>query len=155
MTGLSFSSASLLMTVGAVVVVLLPAWKRAWRRKLIFETTSNDELPTVGKPVSVNKEGTLVLCGGRRVLFILSYCVSLDVFRSITALLSARVCRDYFSRIVIVEPDAWALSNAASTIPGLLETKEVQAADGQVYKSPQHSRSRVWQYVGIHSGRPG
>ncbi|KAF9061789.1 hypothetical protein BDP27DRAFT_1428556 [Rhodocollybia butyracea] len=63
-------------------------------------------------------DGTAVICGG-----------------SIAGLLAARVCHDFFERVIIVEPEEWLTSEDGMRRFG---------------REQEHKRSRVMQYQSLH-----
>ncbi|KAF9061790.1 hypothetical protein BDP27DRAFT_1428557 [Rhodocollybia butyracea] len=63
-------------------------------------------------------DGTAVICGG-----------------SIAGLLAARVCHDFFERVIIVEPEEWLTSEDGMRRFG---------------REQEHKRSRVMQYRSLH-----
>ncbi|KAF5347544.1 hypothetical protein D9757_014296 [Collybiopsis confluens] len=67
-------------------------------------------------------QGTAVICGG-----------------SIAGLLAARVCHDFFERVVIVEPEKWL-----TTEDGIRQFSWEQ----------ENSRSRIMQYQSLHGNLP-
>ncbi|KZT32113.1 hypothetical protein SISSUDRAFT_584852 [Sistotremastrum suecicum HHB10207 ss-3] len=99
-----------------------------YRDKQIAETTVLNELEGLGKTRAGGKgiEGTVVVAGG-----------------SIAGLLTAKVCSNHFSRVLIVEPEGW-LSTAAGTFDDKNSTKEGNG------KKP-NPRTRVQQYIAFHN----
>ncbi|KZT32360.1 hypothetical protein SISSUDRAFT_1066988 [Sistotremastrum suecicum HHB10207 ss-3] len=114
-----------LIALIVVATVYLGKW---YRNKQIAETTVLNELDGLGKTrVGGNRiEGTVVIAGG-----------------SIAGLLTAKVCSNHFSRVLIVEPEAW-LSTTAGTVDDTYSTKQ---GDG---KKP-NPRTRVQQYISLHN----
>lgn len=72
---------------------------------------------------------------------------------SIGGLFAARVLADHFARVVVVEPEAWALSDEAADGATSTGTRDVRTDSG-AYATIAHKRSRVYQYTAIH-GKPG
>ncbi|KZS94231.1 hypothetical protein SISNIDRAFT_549413 [Sistotremastrum niveocremeum HHB9708] len=117
-----------LVVVAVLHVALASGPIAKWRRnKSIEEITAINELPYLGKPRLSGKriDGTVVVAGG-----------------SIGGLLTARICSTHFSRVIVVEPEAW-LSTKAGISHDVPESK----GDG---KKP-NPRARVMQYNAIHN----
>ncbi|KAG8987546.1 hypothetical protein FRB90_003293, partial [Tulasnella sp. 427] len=109
----------------ALAVVALWAAYRAIgnfvHRRLVAKLTIIDDLPQLGKPTSGgNKvQGCAVICGG-----------------SISGLLSARVCSDHFSEVLVVEPEALFDPTTGEVLP--LDVR----------------RKRIMQYSALHGFQP-
>ncbi|KZS95627.1 hypothetical protein SISNIDRAFT_408595 [Sistotremastrum niveocremeum HHB9708] len=101
---------------------------RWYRNKQIAETTVLNELGGLGTQRVDGKRiaGTVVVAGG-----------------SIAGLLTAKVCSNHFSRVLVVEPEGW-LSTAAGTVDDTYFTKEGNG------KKP-NPRTRVQQYISLHN----
>ncbi|KAH7101153.1 hypothetical protein BKA62DRAFT_704391 [Auriculariales sp. MPI-PUGE-AT-0066] len=117
----------------ALVVAAPTLWlvKRYLRARLVFRATVLPDIPALGSPTS-RRHGTAIICGG-----------------SIGGLLTARVCADHFDRVVVIEPEGWALSDEARHGRGYTGTREVHGDDG-TYTTVTHKRSRIWQYTTFH-----
>ncbi|KIY49046.1 hypothetical protein FISHEDRAFT_42132 [Fistulina hepatica ATCC 64428] len=104
----------------ALYLFLLAAW-HLLRRYLIARSGINDlkYLNGHGRKDGERFKGTAVICGG-----------------SITGLITARVCHDFFERVLIIEPEAW-----------------VGTPDGLIEKAWEHknSRGRVMQWNSLHA----
>ncbi|KZT32362.1 hypothetical protein SISSUDRAFT_1066990 [Sistotremastrum suecicum HHB10207 ss-3] len=120
-----------LPSITSIIALVAAAiyWSGKWYRdKQIAETTVLNELDGLGKTRVEGKriEGTVVVAGG-----------------SIAGLLTAKVCSNHFSRVLIVEPEGW-LSTAAGTFDDKNSTKEGNG------KKP-NPRTRVQQYIAFHN----
>ncbi|KZT31770.1 hypothetical protein SISSUDRAFT_1056272 [Sistotremastrum suecicum HHB10207 ss-3] len=99
-----------------------------WHRETVGEPSILRELPNLGKRRYGERriDGTAVVAGG-----------------SIAGLLAARVCSNHFTRVVIVEPEAWL-----STTAGLAHDPRVgEGVDGM----KPNPRTRVMQYNSMHN----
>jgi hypothetical protein len=88
---------------------------RAYRAKLVLTETALSELEVLrrsGKPTA-RFPGTAIVAGG-----------------SIAGMLTARVCHDFFERVLIVEPEGWLFEDVKTTTPW----------------ESSHKRSRLIQY---------
>jgi hypothetical protein len=79
------------------------------------------------------------VCSPAHVFTIGSYA------QSIAGLLAARVCADHFSKVIIVDPEAWL-----ATEDGLRDDHRQQGED---YLNSR-KRSRVPQYTSLHVYQP-
>jgi len=139
------------------VAVAIPTWillKRAFRRYVIFNTTALDDLPGLSEPVTHAKHGTVIIAGGRCVSHRVqtwNAASSCHSRRSIAGLMTARVCSAHFKRVIIVEPETWALSDEARQVaaPAPTDTREV-IRDGVAYNTLAHKRTRIAQYSSVH-----
>ncbi|KAH7103129.1 hypothetical protein BKA62DRAFT_697347 [Auriculariales sp. MPI-PUGE-AT-0066] len=130
-TGPHFSAPVLAAVVGVAIPTYL-LLKRVFRRHIVFTSTVLADIPTLGRPAAHKKHGTVIICGG-----------------SFAGLLTARVCADHFERVIIVEPEAWALSDEAVIGPVESGVREV-VKDGLSYNTYTHKRARIPQYTSIH-----
>ncbi|KZV87020.1 hypothetical protein EXIGLDRAFT_724163 [Exidia glandulosa HHB12029] len=126
-----------LQIVGALAALAVPTCllaSRAYRSYLFRTYTATRDLLSLGKPRAGGKlSATAVICGG-----------------SLAGLMTARVCSDHFERVIVVEPEAWALSDAAREGPLTTGTRTVETERGVSYTTATHKRTRVYQYLGYH-----
>ena len=158
MDSLVSQSTTPLAIASAAVAVAVPTWillKRAFRRNITFTTTSLDDVPKLSEPVTHAKHGTVVIAGGRCAILTECppYTRSTCVQSSLAGLLTARVCTAHFERVIVVEPEAWALSEEARHGPVFTGTREV-VRDGVAYNVLTHKRGRIEQYTAIHGVQP-
>lgn len=52
--------------------------------------------------------------------------------------MTARVCSDHFERVIVIEPEAWALSDAAREGPLTTGTRTVETERGVSYTTATH-----------------
>ncbi|EJD45017.1 hypothetical protein AURDEDRAFT_184878 [Auricularia subglabra TFB-10046 SS5] len=121
-----------LLTAAAVAIPSLLVARAALRSYLMRTFTGLPDLARIGTPCT-KRSGTAVIAGG-----------------SIAGLVTARVLRDHFERVVVVEPEAFTFTPEA--VDGeLYGTREVlDGVRGETYQAVAHSRSRVWQYCAMH-----
>ncbi|KIM76600.1 hypothetical protein PILCRDRAFT_12651, partial [Piloderma croceum F 1598] len=96
---------------------------RAFRAKLVLTETALFELEVLrrsGKPTA-RIPGTAIVAGG-----------------SIAGMLTARVCHDFFERVLIVEPEGWLFEDVETTTPWEIS----------------HKRSRLIQYLTFQGFQP-
>ncbi|KIY45944.1 hypothetical protein FISHEDRAFT_76178 [Fistulina hepatica ATCC 64428] len=110
----------LVATPLASYFTFLAAW-HALRRYLLAKETGVPDLENLEKRCRAEGkriQGTAVVCGG-----------------SIAGLLTARICHDFFERVVVIEPEAWLAS-----------------PDGRAINSwsLKHTRARVMQWFNLH-----
>ncbi|KAH7090028.1 hypothetical protein BKA62DRAFT_726628 [Auriculariales sp. MPI-PUGE-AT-0066] len=102
-----------ILVVAAAIAAAAPLFVflyRSLRSRTVFRFTVIPDIPSLGKPAR-RKHGTVVICGG-----------------SIGGCLAAKICSDHFTRVIVIEQEAWALSEDA-----------------------RHGRgSRVYQYTSFH-----
>ncbi|KAJ4483586.1 hypothetical protein J3R30DRAFT_3698456 [Lentinula aciculospora] len=99
--------------------ILILAW-RILRQHIFQHHSGIPEIGNLGKTRTLRQkiDGTAVICGG-----------------SIAGLFSARVCSDFFERVVIVEPEEWLTSEDGMRRFGWEQ---------------EHKRTRVMQYNSLH-----
>lgn len=68
--------------------------------------------------------------------------------RSFAGLFTARVCADHFSRVIVVEPDAFTFTEEAKSGAPFV-SRTINDKTGP-YKTLAHKRSRVYQYASTH-----
>ncbi|EJD44998.1 hypothetical protein AURDEDRAFT_114203 [Auricularia subglabra TFB-10046 SS5] len=116
------------------LVVSYYVLKRALRSYLLHKYTGVTDIPALGRArVGGKIAGAAVVCGG-----------------SIGGLLTARVLSDHFARVVVVEPEAWALTPEASSPGGTSAGTRTVRSDSGEYETIAHKRARVYQYTAIH-----
>ncbi|THU91061.1 hypothetical protein K435DRAFT_727686 [Dendrothele bispora CBS 962.96] len=117
---MSFKSLTWVVTTLLALLLLLRHVIRRFRYHLLKKETAMLDWALMGKTREEKNKisGTAVICGG-----------------SIAGLLAARVCHDHFERVVVVEPEAWLLTE-----------------DGVQVESweQKHKRARVMQYTSLH-----
>ncbi|KZW01413.1 hypothetical protein EXIGLDRAFT_718523 [Exidia glandulosa HHB12029] len=128
---------SLVPYATALALALPSYWllKRALLNYMMRTYTGVPDLDALGKDVKDGKwKGKVaVIAGG-----------------SIAGLLTARVLSDHgFARILVVEPESWALSDEAADGVTRIGTRTITSSAG-TYNSIAHKRSRVYQYTSIH-----
>ncbi|KAF7309216.1 hypothetical protein MKEN_01124400 [Mycena kentingensis (nom. inval.)] len=121
---LSTKASALLLVLPATYGLSLVAW-HVLRRVLIAKHIGSANLIRLksGREEDEKIPGTAVICGG-----------------SIAGLLAARVCREHFERVVIVEAEPW------------LATDEALRVDG--WKLLRQPRARLMQWNSLHSSQP-
>ncbi|KZV89556.1 hypothetical protein EXIGLDRAFT_751119 [Exidia glandulosa HHB12029] len=119
-------------TAAALVVPTVVIAKRVMHRYMMRTYTGVPDLEALGTQAKP-KGNVAVVCGG-----------------SIAGLLTARVLSDHFDRVVVIEPEAWALSNEAADGVTTTGTCTV-AAEGGSYATLTHKRTRVYQYTAMHA----
>ncbi|KIY67786.1 hypothetical protein CYLTODRAFT_422234 [Cylindrobasidium torrendii FP15055 ss-10] len=125
--------ASSLLFVAFIPVILVLVWK-AYRYHLLRSVTGYLDVLNLGHERCTKIQGTAVVCGG-----------------SIAGLLTARICRDHFTSVIIVEAEEWTSSPEARR---------------KMPQTSNHTRSRISQYdslqvclrllyLGLHRLFPG
>ena len=66
--------------------------------------------------------------------FTFTFSVLIYIYTSLAGLLAARVCHNYFKRVIIIEPESW------------LATEEARITEAWTQR---HDRSRVIQYHSV------
>ncbi|KIM89717.1 hypothetical protein PILCRDRAFT_194199 [Piloderma croceum F 1598] len=101
---------------------------RQLKRTRKASLTAIYDLNDIGRPSDKRIGGNAVICGG-----------------SIAGLLTARVCADHFSKVIIVDPEAWLV-----TEEGMRDHHRQQGSDYMASRK----RSRVPQYTSMHLYQP-
>ncbi|KAJ4487208.1 hypothetical protein C8J55DRAFT_451707 [Lentinula edodes] len=111
-----------ILTIGVLYGLAHLAW-RVLRWHFFNRYSGIPEIEKLGTTRSLGQklDGTAVICGG-----------------SIAGLLAARVCSDFFERVIIVEPEEW------------LTTEDGMRRFGW---EQEHKRTRVMQYQSLHGGQ--
>jgi hypothetical protein len=102
--------------------------------------TAVHDLDGIGRPSDERIDGNAVICGGRCVIQQLYWLVYAHPSHSIAGLWAARVCADHFSKVIIVDPEAWLV-----TEEGMRDRHRQQGS---------RKRSRVPQYTSLHLYQP-
>ncbi|KAF5384504.1 hypothetical protein D9757_006479 [Collybiopsis confluens] len=106
----------------AALLLLLCLYRVAWGLLRWYILMRNSGIPEIEKlddhPSDRRLRGTAIICGG-----------------SIAGLFAARICHDFFERVIIVEPEEWLSGNTMR----------------QFSWEQEHKRTRVMQYESLHA----
>jgi hypothetical protein len=117
---------------------------RQLKRTRKASLTAVYDLDDIGRPSDKRIDGNAVICGGRCVIQQL-YWLYVHPPHSIAGLLTARVCADHFSKVIIIDPEAWLI-----TEEGMRDRHRQQGSDYMASRK----RSRVPQYTSLHLYQP-
>lgn len=130
----------------SVVIALILAYDvlgKLCRAYFVKRLITVDGLPLLGLKRTKKIRGTAVVCGGRHVSSYRSRYSLLISVSSISGLLTARVCSDHFTDVLIIDPE---LSEVERTKPSA-RIAQYDSLHGKIFLDLRTSPSNIYGYL--------